>query len=78
MRWRTKSSTVPEVGDTRTITLFAWWPTECIGGSTVWLERVWAVQRFAQTEEHEGEMETGITVHVERRWRTNYHDVWSK
>jgi hypothetical protein len=78
MRWRTKSSTVPEVGDTRTIVVFAWWPTECVGGDTVWLERVWAFQRFAQTEVESGDMHTTITTHVEHRWHTNYFDVWSR
>lgn len=75
MKWRTKIKVYPEPGDERTITVFAWWPTKCYLGETVWLERVFAVQKFAQYATEYGS--ASYSSHTQQKWLTNYFTVRS-
>lgn len=73
MRWLTKTAVEPEFGDTRTITVFAWWPIRCNFAYTVWLERVHAVQRYSQYATEYGT--ASYASHTQQKWITNYYVV---
>ena len=44
MKWTTKPK--PKDGDIRVVRSFAWLPTECASGATVWLRPIWLLQMW--------------------------------
>lgn len=46
MKWATKPK--PKDGDSRVVRSFAWLPTECDSGVTVWLRPIWLVQMWVE------------------------------
>lgn len=52
MKWKAK--TCPTVGETRTVTKFAWYPLQLDCGSYIWLEKYESVQYACENYHYNG------------------------